>query len=77
MTTRTEDATIRVERTTRQKEIEVVDYPEYPDGDLYCDDDGYDEWEDFNKEDKEDEEEFWAEIDREDLEESDYYEDDE
>ena len=52
----------------------MVDYPDYPDGDLYCDDDGYDEWEDFNRED---EEEFWAEVEREDLEESDYYEDDE
>jgi len=42
--------------------------------DDYLDDDGYDEWDDFNRED---EEEFWAEVEREDLEESDYYEDDE
>jgi hypothetical protein len=40
----------------------------------YLDDDGYDEWEDYNMED---EEEFWAEIDENDLDESDYYEDDE
>lgn len=40
----------------------------------FLDDDGYDEWEDWNEED---EAEFWAEVEREDLEESDYYEDDE